>query len=133
MAGNGFSLALFSEAQPTPLISWAVKDLGATGGVVITASHNPATFNGFKIKAAWGGSAAPETTAAVEKLVDAHPPKPRDLSDDGHQLLDAPTERYRQQLSSYIDLDRLRHATAQVIVDPMHGSGGKRVESCLQG
>ena len=59
MAGNGFKIALFTEAQPTPLISWAVKDLGATGGVMITASHNPANFNGFKIKAPWGGSAAP--------------------------------------------------------------------------
>jgi len=132
MAGNGFRLALFSEAQPTPLISWAVKELGATGGVMITASHNPATFNGFKIKAPWGGSAAPETTAAVEKLVDAHPPKRGEVSDDGRQLLDAPTERYRQHVSSYIDLDRLRQATAQVIVDPMHGSGGKWVESFLQ-
>lgn len=71
VAGNGFRVAVFSEAQPTPLISWAVRDLKAVGGIVITASHNPPTFNGFKIKAPWGGSAAPETTAAVEKLVDA--------------------------------------------------------------
>ena len=133
MAGNGFGLALFSEAQPTPLISWAVKDLGATGGVMITASHNPATFNGFKIKAPWGGSAAPETTAAVEKLVDAHPPRCVDLSDDGHQLLDAPTERYRKQIASYIDLERLRRSASQVIIDPMHGSAGTWVESFLQG
>jgi phosphomannomutase len=41
------------------VISWAVKDLKAVGGIVITASHNPATFNGFKIKAPWGGSASP--------------------------------------------------------------------------
>ena len=42
---------------------------------MITASHNPPDFNGFKIKAPWGGSAAPETTAAVEALVDANPAK----------------------------------------------------------
>jgi phosphomannomutase len=75
MAGNGFQNALFSEAQPTPLISWAVKNLGAVGGVMITASHNPANFNGFKIKAPWGGSAAPETTHEVEQLVVATAPK----------------------------------------------------------
>ncbi len=62
--GNGFRVALFSQDTPTPLISWAVKDLKAIGGVVITASHNPPDFNGFKIKAHWGGSATAETTAS---------------------------------------------------------------------
>lgn len=133
MAGNGFQIALFSEAQPTPLISWAVKDLGAAGGVMITASHNPANFNGFKIKAPWGGSAAPEMTRAVEQLVDATAPKKAAFSDDGHELLEAPTTRYREQIASYIDLERLKNATGQVIVDPMHGSAGRWVESFLKG
>src|SRR6267142_4147651 len=75
LAGNNFNVALFNEATPTPLISWAVKELKAAGGVVITASHNPADFNGFKIKAPFGGSAPPEITSAVEKLVDATTPK----------------------------------------------------------
>lgn len=133
MAGNGFEIALFGEAQPTPLISWAVKDLGATGGVMITASHNPANFNGFKIKAPWGGSAAPETTHAVEQLVDANAPKKATVTDDGHQLLDAPTARYREQIARYIDLERLKNASGKVIVDPMHGSAGRWVESFLSG
>src|SRR6185436_320401 len=84
MAGNGFQVSLFSEAQPTPVISWAVKDLGAIGGIVITASHNPPEFNGFKIKAPWGGSAAPETTAQVEKLVDVNQPKRMSISRETH-------------------------------------------------
>lgn len=133
MAGNGFRIALFGAAQPTPLISWAVKDLGANGGVMITASHNPANFNGFKIKAPWGGSAAPETTRQVENLVDATPPKRAAVSDDGHELLEPATERYRQQIASYIDLDRLKHASGKVIVDPMHGSAGRWVENFLSG
>ena len=133
MAGNGFQIALFTEAQPTPLISWAVKDLGATGGVMITASHNPANFNGFKIKAPWGGSAAPETTHEVEQLVDANAPKKATVTDDGHGLLDAPTARYREQIASYIDLERLKNATGKIIVDPMHGSAGRWVESFLNG
>src|SRR5688572_28497226 len=65
LAGNGLVVALFAEAVPTPLISWAVKYLGASGGVVITASHNPPEFNGFKIIAPWGGSADSEITLAV--------------------------------------------------------------------
>jgi len=133
MVANGFKIALFTDAQPTPLISWAVKDLGATGGVMITASHNPPNFNGFKIKASWGGSAPPETTSEVEKLVDATAPKRVNVTDDGHELLDAPTARYREQITKYIDLDKLKSASGKVIVDPMHGSAGHWVESFLQG
>jgi len=59
--GNNFSVALFREAVPTPLISWAVKELKAAGGVVITASHNPASFNGFKIKAPWAEVRRPKS------------------------------------------------------------------------
>lgn len=133
LVGNGFSIALFNEAVPTPLISWAVKTLNAAGGVVITASHNPADFNGFKIKAPWGGSAAPETTSAVEKLVDANPPKRRDVATDTHELLEPAIESYKAQMASYIDLDRLRESLALVVVDPMHGAGGNWVESFLTG
>jgi phosphomannomutase len=133
MAGNQFQVALFTEAQPTPLISWAVKDLGAIGGVMITASHNPANFNGFKIKASWGGSAPPETTSAVEKLVDANKPKRVTVTYDGHQLLEPAIAKYRQQIASYVDLERLRNATDKVIVDPMHGSAGRWVEEFLSG
>ena len=133
MVANGFRIALFTDAQPTPLISWAVKDLGATGGVMITASHNPPNFNGFKIKASWGGSAPPETTHEVEKLVDATLPKRTSVTDDGHQQLEPSVTRYREQIASYIDLERLKSANGKVIVDPMHGSAGGWVESFLSG
>src|SRR6185369_272349 len=133
MIANGFKIALFTDAQPTPLISWAVKDLGATGGVMITASHNPPNFNGFKIKAPWGGSAPPETTREVEKLVDVTPPKRANVGDDGHALLEPAIDRYHRQIASYVDLDKLKNASGKVIVDPMHGSAGSWVENFLSG
>jgi phosphomannomutase len=133
LVGNNLSVSLFREAAPTPLISWAVKELKAAGGLVITASHNPADFNGFKIKAPWGGSAAPETTAAVEKLIDTNPPKRGDVSGDTHKLLEPAIESYKAQIASYIDLERLRKSTAVVVVDPMHGAGGNWVETFLSG
>jgi phosphomannomutase len=134
LAGNGLRVSLFTEAVPTPLISWAVKELNADGGVVITASHNPADFNGFKIKAPWGGSAAPETTRAVEKLVDAHPPKRASVSIEPDEKGLAPAiDSYRKQIAAYVDLERLRSSTGAVIVDPMYGSGGHWVESFLSG
>jgi phosphomannomutase len=133
LAGSGFRIAFFSEAVPTPLISWAVKHLGAVGGVVITASHNPPEFNGFKIKAAWGGSADQEITLAVEKLVDAEDPKRGVLPSDGRESTRPAVTSYREQLASYVDLDRIRALPATVVVDPMHGSGGHWVESFLSG
>jgi phosphomannomutase len=133
LAGNGIRVSVFNEPVPTPLISWAVKELKAAGGVVITASHNPADFNGFKIKAPWGGSAAPETTAAVEKLIDANPPLRAEVPADSHEILKPVIESYRAQIAAYINLDLLRDSSATVIVDPMHGAGGNWVESFLSG
>jgi phosphomannomutase len=132
-AGNEFRLALFQEAVPTPLVSWAVRSLGASGGIVITASHNPSDFNGFKIKAPWGGSAASETTGAVEKLVDASLPKRAEFAADGHEILEPAIEGYQKQVASYIDLNRVRSSSARTIVDPMHGSAGRWVERFLAG
>jgi phosphomannomutase len=133
LAGNGLRVALFTESVPTPLVSWAVREQGAAGGVVITASHNPPEFNGFKIKAKFGGSAPPEITAAVESLVDAQPPRraARLTGDREHAALNAATETYCAQLSSYVDLERVRQAKMRVVIDPMHGSGGRWVESFL--
>ncbi len=132
MAGNGFDITLFQDAQPTPLISWAVKDLQAMGGIMITASHNPATFNGFKIKAPWGGSASPETTAAVEALVDKTSPQRAASLQQNSAMLEPAITRYKDQIRNYVDLDRLRQASDRVIIDPMHGSAGTWVESFLQ-
>src|SRR5258706_13208435 len=133
LAGNNLKVSLFNEAAPTPLISWAVKELKAAGAVVITASHNPADFNGFKIKAPWGGSAAPETTAAVEKLEDVNDPKRADIPTDTNQILQPVIESFRAQIASYIDLDHLHKTRAPVVVDPMHGAGGPWVECFLDG
>jgi phosphomannomutase len=110
-----------------------VRERGAAGGVVITASHNPAEFNGFKIKAPWGGSATRETTAAVEALVDARPPRRSDFTDAMRGGLEDSIDSYRRQIAGYVDLEALRRAPGRVVVDPMHGSGGRWVESFLRG
>jgi len=72
-AGNGFAVVLTPEPTPTPAVSFAVKQQRAIGGVMITASHNPPAFNGYKLKSHFGGPAEPATCAAVEKLIDKNP------------------------------------------------------------
>jgi len=133
LAGNGIDVSLFDGDVPTPLVSWAVRELKAAGGVVITASHNPATFNGFKIKAPWGGSATAETTVAVESLVDSNAPRLATLPADASARLAPQVAGYREQIAGYVDLERIRSKAARVVVDPMHGSGGRWVESFLSG
>ncbi len=133
LTGNGVGVEMFDGDVPTPLVSWAVRDRGAAGGVVITASHNPAEFNGFKIKAPWGGSATPETTAEVESLVDASPTLTGGYAECSRDALEPSVASYREQLSAYVDLGRLKASTARVVVDPMHGTGGRWVEGLLSG
>jgi phosphomannomutase len=80
-AGNNFQVVLTPEPTPTPSVSFAVKQLHAIGGVMITASHNPPSFNGFKLKSHYGGSSDSETCLAVESFLDRNPVKSTTLAD----------------------------------------------------
>lgn len=80
-AGNDFSVVLTPEPTPTPSVSFAVQALNAIGGVMITASHNPPIFNGFKLKSHYGGSSDSETCKAVESWLDKNPVRSLALAD----------------------------------------------------
>ena len=73
LLANGFGISLTSVPTPTPSVSYAVKMRRAAGGVMLTASHNPPSFNGFKLKTHFGGSAEVATSQAVEALLDRSP------------------------------------------------------------
>lgn len=73
-AGNEFQVILTPDPTPTPCVSFAVKQLQAVGGVMITASHNPSQFNGFKLKSHFGGSSGPEECKGVESFLGRNPP-----------------------------------------------------------
>ncbi len=74
-AGNGYEVVLTPEPTPTPAVSFAVKQQKAVGGVMITASHNPPAFNGFKLKSWFGGSAESSACRVVEAFLDRNPVK----------------------------------------------------------
>jgi phosphomannomutase len=78
-AGNGFQVVLTSEPTPTPAVSFGVKDQKAVGGVMITASHNPPIFNGFKLKSWFGGPTDPAACKEVESFIDRNPVRAQDL------------------------------------------------------
>ncbi len=129
LAGNGFEVYLMDRPYPTPYVSFEVRRLNLVGGVVITASHNPPEFNGFKIKAHFGGSATPEITAKVESFLGKTPPK---SSTEGITTV-SPEPHYLNQIKSLVDWDRISRSKLKIVVDSMHGSGGFILEQLLRG
>src|SRR5689334_5827048 len=66
LAGAGIPVKIANDYTPTPAISYAVKERGAAGGVVVTSSHNPWNWNGVKFKGKFGGSGTPAIMKAIE-------------------------------------------------------------------
>jgi phosphomannomutase len=134
---NGFGIAThtFDVAAPTPACSFAVVDHSAANGVMITASHNPPEWNGFKVKSAAGGSATPDEVAQIEEhLADVLDGKP------GNALAKGATDTvfdviapYIEQLHSVIDVAPIKAKPLKVVVDAMHGSGAGIIPQMLAG
>ena len=127
-AGNGFRCLLMDRPYPTPYVSFEVRRRRCAGGIVITASHNPPEFNGFKVKAYFGGSATPEITAEIEKHLGASPVQ---SASKGIEIV-APEPHYFEHLRSLVDWERVKTSRLKVIVDSMHGSGGRLLETLLR-
>jgi phosphomannomutase len=135
-AGNGIQVDLLNQDVPTPLVSFEVKRRGLDGGIVITASHNPPDFNGFKFKAPFGGSATPEITDLIEQRLGATPPKRVALEEAQRQGLArviAPPDDYRRHVENFVDIQALKQTDALVIADPLYGTGGRWIENLLSG
>jgi alpha-D-glucose phosphate-specific phosphoglucomutase len=130
LAGNGIKVYLSDSAVPTPVVSYAVAYLKAGGGIVITASHNPAQWNGFKYKSPDGASAPGDVVAEIEKRIASVEPdniETLKLDDAIKSGLVIPTDfkpAYRQQIDRLIDLSIIRRAGLNIAVDSMHGAGG---------
>ncbi|MBC7346132.1 MAG: phosphoglucomutase/phosphomannomutase family protein [Clostridia bacterium] len=137
LAGNGFRVLLTQEAAPTPAVSWAVRESLAAGGVMVTASHNPPEYNGLKFKDAYGGSALPERTAAIEaKLPREEEAKILPLARAeaaGRIVRFDPKPAYFRQLRRLVDFDLLARQPLVLVVDPMHGAARGYLRELLGG
>ncbi|MFQ3567101.1 MAG: phosphoglucomutase/phosphomannomutase family protein [Aggregatilineales bacterium] len=131
LAANNIVTWLTRTDAPTPAISYNVKEKGAAAGIVITASHNPPRYNGFKLKASYGGSATSEACALIEdqlKLMerDARGPNLMDYQqalDQGLIVRFDPSWTYYEHLGTLVDLDRISEGELNVVVDAMWGAG----------
>lgn len=136
MAGNGIPVFLCQKACPSPTAAYAILVRQAAGGVVITASHNPPQYNGFKVKSEYAASAPPEMIAGIEALLDRSPVRrePFEVARRaGRIVLFDPFPAYQEQLASLVPLERIRQAGLTVIVDPMYGAGSGYLPALLQG
>lgn len=136
LSANNIEAILSDKAIPTPALSFAVKNLKLDLGIMITASHNPPEFNGFKIKNASGGAADVSVTQKVESLIDAAKVNVKNFSqglEDGSiKVLDVAKD-YVNFLRSYIDLKAFKKAKVKVLVDAMYGSGDSYIAQVLKG
>lgn len=132
LAGNDIITWLTRTDAPTPAISYNVKARGAAAGIVITASHNPPRYNGFKLKSKYGGAATAEECARVEarlheNIRNNRQPQIMDyqqaLKKDIIQRFDPSWEYYQHLTESLVDLDKISERELSVVADAMWGSG----------
>ena len=130
LAGNGIKAYLADHPAPTPVLSASIIPHQAAGGIWITASHNPPTDNGFKLRSSYGGAAAPETLRLVEDRIVAA------QEGDGVKTLEFdraqneglielfdPDTGYTEGILKLVDIQPIRNAGFRVLADPMWGVG----------
>ncbi len=130
VAAHGINVLLCERPAPTPMACHAILDKNAGGAVVITASHNPARYSGFKYKPEYAGSAPPEVVAALEGGIDAAqadarvPRLPLDEATRiGRIKIFDPRPAYVAHVARVIDLSHVRDSGLNVVFDAMHSTG----------
>jgi alpha-D-glucose phosphate-specific phosphoglucomutase len=138
LAGNGLSVYLTNGATPTPVISFAVVDKKACGAVNITASHNPPSDDGFKVRNATGGAIDPEGLKRIEALIPdsleavKHIPQSAAMQAGKIVVFDA-SEAYIANLHKLVDIQLIKDAGFTVMVDAMWGNGAGWFTRLLEG
>ncbi len=132
LAGNGIDAALSDHPCPTPAVSFKIVDEKRDAGIMVTASHNPARYNGIKVKTDFGGSADKSITDAVESLIGKNPVVKKPFSPANPVVTDI-NRRYLDFLKKYIRLDVIKKSPYRILVDSMHGVGDNYIEEMLAG
>jgi len=141
LAANGIQVYLAKSDCPTPALSYAITNLGAAGGIMITASHNPPRYNGLKLKASFGGSMMPDETQQIQERLDIL------VRQEGYQpsLMDYeaalagklirrvdPLPAYLDHVQALVNLELIGRSGLRVAVDPMYGAARGYVKAFLQ-
>lgn len=140
MAANGVPVFICDRAAPTPVVSHALVSMSAGAGAVITASHNPAAYNGFKFKPDYGGSASEEIVAELERRIGAAEVSGavrrldiREARRRGLVEYFDPEADYLNHMARFADLDAIRNSGLNVVVDSMRGAGAGYFRKLISG
>lgn len=126
IVGNGGKVFLSAKACPTQVVSFTVVDKKLCSGVMITASHNPPEYNGFKIKEPMGCSSFPETTDALIKYLDKNPVQ----KSEKIELYD-PKPAFFKYINKRIDFKKIKSAGMKIFYNPLFGSGAGYITELL--
>lgn len=139
-AANGVTVHIYPRLMPTPSLSFAVRDLHCTGGIVITASHNPAKYNGYKVYGPDGCQITTEAAKAIQKEIDAIDPFEDVEWADFQMELEAGTVSYIGEDTVHRYLDAVATASVlpkgiskdvAIVYTPLNGAGISCVPRCL--
>ncbi|MGM0413978.1 MAG: phospho-sugar mutase [Bacillota bacterium] len=143
LAGNGIKAYIFNELRPTPELSFAVRELGAEAGVVVTASHNPPEYNGYKVYGSDGCQLVPDKArkviAEINELDDFSLVKRMEKSEAEEEGLfkiigSDIDEKYQQAIIDVLPDTGLANKVGnklKIIYSPLHGTGNKPVRNIL--
>lgn len=129
LAGNNIPVMLIGKPAPTPTTAFAIKEYGAIGALMITASHNPAEYNGIKFIPDYAGPATPEITDAIERhlnllTLELVKMKPKEVAEkEGLLEYIDPLDDYLKHLYSLINWEYINKTPIKVVVDSMFGAG----------
>lgn len=138
LTANGFIVYMTQDATPTPVISFSVVNNKAVGAINITASHNPPTDNGFKVRDSHGGAIPPEDLKRIEQLIPESVKDAKRIPFDEASatekvvFFDASIE-YKKHISKLVDLDTIKNAGLKILVDPMWGNNSNWFTELLSG
>ncbi|SHK39569.1 phosphoglucomutase/phosphomannomutase family protein [Thermocrinis minervae] len=126
---EGFEVFLSSEPCTTPMVSFAIKYLGFDNGVMITASHNPPEYNGYKIKDSFGGSATVELVKEVEKEIERIEKVPKE-----RQKVETLSvkESYINKIREFVNLELFSEKESRMVHDAMYGTAAGLLNLALK-
>ncbi|MEK7474028.1 MAG: phosphoglucomutase/phosphomannomutase family protein [Candidatus Coatesbacteria bacterium] len=130
LAGNGFRVDVTAGPVPTPAVSWRIPQKGYAAGLMITASHNPPSYSGVKVKPEYGGSPDETVIHPIVTLLGKHPPR---FGETRALRRVEYMDEYAHMLRGLVDRGALRKLRGTVVSDPMGGAQAGIVAKILKG
>lgn len=140
IARNNIKVLLCENATPTPVVSNAIVDFKASGGIIITASHNPYNWNGFKYRTSYGGSPDNNEIRTIENFINSesfsnnlenHSDANRNLQKQIEHI--NPFTPYFKKINALLKIEDIKNSKMNISVDSMHGAGSGYIKKIFKG